>query len=269
MLPLSFASSFSPEKHYLSVLMKYVKTHRTPSSVEEISDRTGIPNGKSSGKVIPHLRYLQGMNLIETTENGWYQLTPFGKVVFENDRSFSDSITAWCCHAFMCDEDNGAILYREIFNHLAVCHKTTRQEIVRCISQNLLTKVDDSAISPFFGFYTNESAFGDAKIITFAKEEIKMNNSPMQKSFIPMYGAIVCFYLEKYFFNREQISSTEFLKRTNLSNIFGIMEHDFVSLLELLSSEGYVKVSHLVNPPVISRLKKSSDCFEDLYIYAI
>lgn len=269
MLPLSFAASFPPERHYLSTLMKYIKTHRTAVTVDEISDATGIPQGKSTGKVVPHLKYLLGMNLIQPDGNDWYHLTPFGKVVYEYDRSFSEPITAWACHAFLCDKMNGSPLYREACILLSSGASVSREVLVERISENLISKLDDSVVSPMIGFYFNDNAFSGAHIIIKDGVGLNLNSVPLRKVFIPLFGAFVCYYLEAYFSTKEQVSSTEFLEETSFSRIFGITEQDFISLLDPLSGEGYIKVSNLVNPPVMTRTKATSECWEDLYMYIV
>ena len=269
MLALNFASTFSPERHYLSLLLKLFKTHKKSMTVSEISDATGIPQGKSSGKVSPHIKYLLGMNLIESTEDGWYKLTSFGKTVYSFDKSLSESITAWACHAFLCDDENGAIIYREAISILAKANELSREALVDGIERSIDSKIDDGIIAPFIGFYKNNTAFNEAHIIEVKDKSLTYKSCPMNKSFIPLYGAFVCYYLAKYFFDKEQVSLPDFVKRTELCSRFNLSESSLKSLMDILAGEGYIKISHLVNPLVISSLKATDDCMEDLYKYVV
>lgn len=269
MLALNFASTFSPERHYLSLLLKLFKTHKKSMTVSEISDATGIPQGKSSGKVSPHIKYLLGMNLIEQNEDGGYKITAFGKSVYSFDKSLSEPITAWACHAFLCDDEDGAIIYREAIPILAKANELSREALVDGIERNIDSKVDDGVIAPFIGFYKNDTAFSDAHIIDVEDKILSYNSCPMSKSFIPLYGAFVCYYLEKYFSDKEQVSLPDFASRTELCSRFNLSESSLKSLMDILAGEGYIKISHLVNPLVISRLKETEECMEDLYKYVV
>lgn len=269
MLALNFASTFSPERHYLSLLLKLIKTHKKSMTVSEISDATGIPQGKSSGKVSPHIKYLLGMNLIESTEDGWYKLTSFGKAVYSFDKSLSEPITAWACHAFLCDDENGAIIFREAISILAKANELSREALVDGIERDIDSNVEDGVIAPFIGFYKNVTAFSEACIIEVKDKGLTYNSCPMNKSFIPLYGAFVCYYLEKYFSDKEQVSLPDFVNRTELCSRFNLSEASLKSLMDILAGEGYIKISHLVNPLVISRLIEPDESMIELYKYVV
>lgn len=64
-LPLSFHMTFQPERHYLSALLAFAQVIDGPTTIATISSQTGIPTGKSSGKVRPLLQYARGMGLID------------------------------------------------------------------------------------------------------------------------------------------------------------------------------------------------------------
>lgn len=269
MLPLSFASTFSPERHYLTILLRFFKTHKRCMTVTEISAVTGIPQGKSSGKVTPHIKYLQGMNFIEPTEDGWYRLTTLGKKVYSFDKSLTEPITAWACHAFLCDEEDGSLLYREAISVLAKAGELSREALVDGIERNIGTKVDDGVIAPFIGFYKNESAFKDAGIIKVEDKCLSYNSYPLEKRFVPLLGAFVCYYMNEYFTDKEQVSLTDFEGRTAMSSRFNLSESSLSSVMDVLAGEGYIKISHLVHPLVISRLKEPDECMEDIYKYVV
>ena len=61
---LNFHQTFKPEKQYIGSILN-VADNTDGIGVQEISSYTGIPNGKSSGKVEPHIIYANYMGLIE------------------------------------------------------------------------------------------------------------------------------------------------------------------------------------------------------------
>ena len=85
---------------------------------EDISEITGIPTGKTSGKVVPHILYAYYMGLIYYKfERGGYtlSLTPLGKLVRENDKYLFEDITKMICHYSLCDEYTGANIWSFVY----------------------------------------------------------------------------------------------------------------------------------------------------------
>ena len=70
-------------------------------SAREISDETGIPQGESSGKVVPHLKYAAYMGLIESDISA-PTLTMLGKTVLEQDGYCREELTQWIMHSNLC-----------------------------------------------------------------------------------------------------------------------------------------------------------------------
>src|SRR4051794_7387572 len=87
-LPPSFHETFFPDRRHLSALLKLAKPGYE-GSIDGISAATGIPTGKSSGKVLPHLKYAHAMGIttIPTLSNGVYavQLTSLGRLFSVED----------------------------------------------------------------------------------------------------------------------------------------------------------------------------------------
>ena len=81
-------------------------------TLPEISAKTGIPMGKSSGKTPAILDYCCGMGLITlSSKNGAVKsprLTSFGRVVFLEDKFLKQPLTQWLAHIHLCRPDAGA-----------------------------------------------------------------------------------------------------------------------------------------------------------------
>ena len=79
---INFHNTFPPDVNYLSRLLSYADgVVRSPDT---ISQMTGIPQGKSTGKVNPHLYYLMLMGLLQEDRA---TLTPLGRLVRSEDPS--------------------------------------------------------------------------------------------------------------------------------------------------------------------------------------
>ena len=61
---LNFHQTFKPEIQYISSILS-ISDGSTSYEIKDISNLTGIPNGKSSGKVEPHILYSYYMGLID------------------------------------------------------------------------------------------------------------------------------------------------------------------------------------------------------------
>ena len=61
-LPVTFHRTFVPEMHYVAALLQYAASSEKGTE-QEISVRTGIPTGKSDGKVPAIMGYASGMGL--------------------------------------------------------------------------------------------------------------------------------------------------------------------------------------------------------------
>lgn len=63
---VNFHKTFSPQDSYITKILELAKENFIGSK-EEISEETGIPTGKTSGKVVPHILYTQYMGLTTHT----------------------------------------------------------------------------------------------------------------------------------------------------------------------------------------------------------
>jgi hypothetical protein len=99
MLPLNFHKTFIPERRLIAALLEYAALNKQ-GDYQNISKETGIPMGKSSGKVPAILDYARGMGLLilENEQAGSIKkpvLTSFGKVVYLEDKFLG---TPCCFH---------------------------------------------------------------------------------------------------------------------------------------------------------------------------
>ena len=59
---VNFHKTFAPQDSYISKILELAEQGYSGNK-EEISDITGIPTGKTSGKVIPHILYSKYMGI--------------------------------------------------------------------------------------------------------------------------------------------------------------------------------------------------------------
>ena len=119
MLPINFHKTFIPERHFIAALLDYAALGKS-GTLQEISAHTGIPMGKSSGKLPAIMDYARGMGLIEvhTGANGATklpQLTGLGKAVYREDKFLGEEVTQWVVHMNLCRSDIGALAWNAVF----------------------------------------------------------------------------------------------------------------------------------------------------------
>ena len=103
-LRLNFPQDFLPERVLLSRLLRFAAQGGSGDKMQ-ISDATGIPTGKSTGKVEPMIHYARGMGLVRAeSERGRWLLrtTALGNLVLREDPFLGEATTQWACHLLLC-----------------------------------------------------------------------------------------------------------------------------------------------------------------------
>lgn len=103
-LPLNFPQDFLPERRLLAQLLPYAAANGCGDKVQ-IGAETGIPTGKSTGKVEPMIHYARGMGLIHADKDGKHwrlRLTTLGRLIAAEDPYLSEPVTLWLLHLLLC-----------------------------------------------------------------------------------------------------------------------------------------------------------------------
>ena len=262
-LSINFNNTFSPDRLMLSLLLIYVKENPI-SSISEIQENTGITNGKSTGKVQPYLNYLSGMGLINyAIDNSKFviELTPFGKIVLEEDCQMSMNLTQWICHANMCNLRYGSDVWIAFFDDW-------KKDEIRDLNQIInRSNIKKSKFTPLINMYNNEDCFNYSKILR-RNDKNKFcyyrNSAPLFAENIPAYGALLIDLLENNF-KKEQVSIFELEKITGFSNIFGWDSNEAEDIYNRIASLGYIKISSLMTPKCIQALISKEKAWKMLY----
>ncbi|NKN33465.1 hypothetical protein [Marichromatium bheemlicum] len=103
-LRLNFPQDFLPDRALLARLLDFAAKGGVGDKLA-ISDATGIPTGKSTGKVEPMIHYARGMGLVTgESERGIWRLraTGLGERVVSEDPFLGEAVTQWVCHLLLC-----------------------------------------------------------------------------------------------------------------------------------------------------------------------
>nr|WP_321306841.1 hypothetical protein [uncultured Sphaerochaeta sp.] len=263
LLSINFPMTFFCERQSISKILELAK-NKYFGTVQEISLVTGIPSGKSSGKVKPHIDYALGMGLIDSIhEKGVYQLslTPFGSIVYESDLMLNEPITQWLAHANLCDPVDGASLWTEIFTNWT----TNDNRSTDLISS--IAGIQKSKVRPLIQMYERAESFGRIGVLRKLDEGYSRTPAMISHEWNRAFGALIINSIERHFHkdDRKQISIPELVQVTQLPARFHWQSEDFNRVIQNLTSLGLMKFSNLVDPPVVQSLVPSEQIWATIY----
>ena len=128
---------------------------------------TGIPQGKSSGKVEPHINYAEYMGLIRSEKEKKEKKikltkTELGDTVQCEDPGLQEKLTKLLLHAMMLRDEEGACVWNSIFKHiLPQYHNEINKDILilelNKIYDNRITKKNIAPVINVYNdfFFTN------------------------------------------------------------------------------------------------------------------
>lgn len=268
-LPRNFHKTFMPERSYLSAIMKYAASDKC-GDIQSIAQETGIPTGKSSGKVAPALSYARGMGLILPDDEGKSQRQPklssFGRVVFLEDLYLKHSVTQWICHFQMCDFRLGADVWYKCFVEgfpiLGV--RFSRNRLEDFLASNYQV-ASDGIIGPLVRMYQDFSSFGTCGALREELGYIHRNTAPIADEFARGYGAWLLQLMDYYFSGVFQVTVTDLNAVAGWQTIPGWNDSEAQQVLDLVEYKGLVRVDRQMNPWILKPNSSLNDAWRSIY----
>lgn len=263
---LNFHQTFKPEKQYIGSILN-IANNTNSLSVQDISSYTGIPNGKSSGKVEPHINYAKYMGLIDVIKKGgeyFLSRTKLGNIVAMEDPGLQEELSILLCHAMMLRNMNGADMWNAIFMKILPMYRGVMKKelLLKELEQLFEGKVNKKNFAPFLGSY--EEMFVGLNILNQDSENISIKEMQYNKEFIFLYAYILYELWDEMFQNQEEISSVQF-STLNYGKIFGWNEQREYEVLEHLSDRGIIRLNRQLVPYTILRLTEKDAVIKRLY----
>ena len=252
---LNFHQTFPPTLEYIGNILDLCDFEK-PLSKEEISELTGIPTGKSSAKVEPHIKYAEYMGLIKDLKKDgkhFITATTLGNEIKTQDPGFQESITQLVCHLRLTSIDSGASLWHHIIRDILPNYKNGIDDIVL---QDELKKDYGKEInlSPFFSTY--RKTLKEIDLIKRNKTQTIVNKLSYDKEFLYAYAYSFLFEWEKIFPETDEITSSD-LPKLKFNTAFGWGEQEQFNILELFSEAGIIKLNRQLSPYSILKMEKS------------
>lgn len=257
MLPINFHKTFIPERWLIAALLEYAALGKE-GTLQKMSEDTGIPMGKSSGKMPAILDYCRGMGLIVVKPGSQKQykkpvLTPLGEVVYLNDKFLGETLTQWLVHMNLCRSDIGAKAWHEVFakgrDVLGTIFSTEQLEnyLVSCFGSGR------NRTGPLLNVYSDDAALGRAKILTVEEEIVTRNKAPILSSWAVAYSAIILDLLEAFFPDQTQVTLSDFVQKTHWLDVCLWQDSDIETAFSLIEMKGFVALDRQIRPWIIEK----------------
>jgi hypothetical protein len=269
-LAKNFHLTFIPERQYINSFLKFCASGGE-GNYQEISLKTGIPMGKSSGKVPAILNYCIGMGLITLSDNCKKgkkkpEFTTFGRTVLLNDPFLKESVTQWISHFNLCDPISGAdVWYHCFFKGINILGLSfSNEDIKKYISVVYGTK-RANIVSPMIRMYQDDSSFSNCGVLQQRNNLIIRKKAPTIDKYALAYGAWLLCLLNKYFPNQNQVSVEELENQAGWLSITGWDSLDVISILELVQRKGLLDIDRTMNPWLLKATKDSNEAWKEIY----
>lgn len=263
----NFHETFAPQIIYLAKLLN-LANEQFEGTKFEISNLTGIPTGEHSGKVVPHVRYLKYMDMIDfALQNGKYKLslTELGKVVYNEDQYLMQDITKILLHYNLTNLKTGAPQWSYLFREFSYDYNVKVPFTV--IEEKALNKFGkDLELGPVKTLYTS----GDfASISPFElldnKKSIKFKNSIsiFEATNIYAYGLIKDWELILH--EKNEITIDEMMLQLKWQKGFSFDYDTMLEVLDEFSMKGFIKLNKQLNPITLIKDIESTELVSMLY----
>lgn len=267
-LPPSFHETFFPDRRHLSTLLKLAKGSYE-GTIEEISATTGIPTGKSSGKVLPHLKYVcaMGITITSAVREGIYslQLTPLGRLFASEDSLLHEPLTQLILHLMLSRSIGGASAWHVFFgcSRLALGRTCTVEAATSFLKQELGNS--SSLPGPLFSTYREEASLARTAMLTFDNDVIGRNTLPMLDEFRWAYAYSWLTYWEQSKPGVQQMPLSELEALTRFFEVSGWARHVVDDFLAWTTSQGITRVDRQTGIPLVMKIKHSDELIAHIY----
>ncbi len=259
---LNFHQTFPPTKEYIMRLLEVCDG--TPRTKEELSSMTGIPTGKSSGKVEPHIAYAEYMGLLADTRlDGKHclNLTSLGLAILNEDPGMQEKVSIAVCHARLTSMFGGALLWMAMFKKIlykypkGISDPLLADELAKVFEQPVKT-------GPFNSSY--DGMFSGLSLIERDNNKLILRNAPINKELLFVYAYALLYEWENKYPGNSEITSNE-INSMAMAPTFGFSESTFYSILEELSIKGILHFNRQLAPYTVVKQASSETIISRLY----
>lgn len=280
-LPLSFTQDFRPERRLLSQLLYFTRDHGEGDK-HQISELTGIPTGKSTGKVEPMIYYAIGMGLILANRDKGYwslKLTILGQQLLSEDPYLSEEVSLWLIHLMLSrpspdKEKNGSSVgvVRPWFSLFSLSHTRLGITFTANDYENFMGECFGSSTSRkkmckvTLSSYEEDSCLGLTNALLLKKNgSYERQKAPFKKEFYPTYTA--CFFLlwDEFFLEEKQLSLNEFFECTRMLYAMHWSEQESKPWVDWMVDQGRLQLDRQTGETLALRTTDTMNVLNDIY----
>jgi hypothetical protein len=280
-LSLNFPNTFLPERSLLADLLRFAHLDGAGDK-SEISEKTGIPTGASSGKVEPIIEFAEGMGLIEAErKNNIWHLRPdkLGKIILQEDEFISEPLSMWLMHLMLCrrfpEEDPVIGIADAWFSLFASGSFRLGRDFDQPTFQDYLSERHGSKnyLKPLSSLvirtYLEPSCFGpidalkteDRDGVTFFVRQV----APVEPSFFPGYSAYFFITWDSLFPDARQVEAEEFFNMSFLQALLGWDQVKMSTWLDWMADRGLVQLDRQTGGTLVLKLRDTSSVVSEIF----
>jgi hypothetical protein len=264
---LNFHQSFAPELEAISRIVSLADSDAGFLTKEEISEKTMIPTGKSSGKVEPHIYYAAAMRLIsfEKVDKKYEcKLTSLGRQVLLEDPYLVENTSKLLLHAFLADKYSAATLWSYLFTEFIpkVMPNFNDELIQNAIERRFSSNVN---LTPFRTCYNSDLSLGEIGLIKLEDKGYEVEPHRISRENMYLYGYLLLIKWEEILADRSEITFNEITDILFFGKPFLWRERQLSDALDLMQDAGLIKVNAQLSPITIIKNQNSSYCLDKMY----
>jgi len=271
-LPRNFHKTFKPERQYISAMLSFAAAGGSGNYLE-ISRVTGIPTGKSSGKVPAILDYCRGMGLLRLSEKTRSavkkpELTDFGRIVLLEDPFLKTEVSQWMAHLQLCRPLFGAdVWYHTFFAGSQGLGATFSKEGLESYLKAVYgVSKGNGLIGPLFGTYDDEAALKTCgALIKNSDGSFSRRPAPIVDEFTFAYGAWLLQLLQDHFPDRRQVSEMELNTAAGWRTIPAWDSLAWKEVLRQVEQRGLLDVDRNMEPWLLSPQHDLGEAWRSIY----
>jgi len=265
----NFHSTFFPDLENISRLLE-ICDNNVFLSKEEIFNLTGIPTGKSTGKVAPHINYASYMNLIEyekVKDEYLLKKTKLGELIFNVDPYFQEDISKYLCHYFLTSSTIGADMWYEIFrNFPTYLGNETSGGVVKDEVSRKFNLKSAPKLTPFIGTYLKDNSLGSLNLLQIGEEnKYIFNSTDYDNNFIYVYAYTLIADLEYIYDSRREFTVDEIFDCIKWNRAFNWDKDKASEVLDIIAERGILKMNKQLIPVTVILNFKSKEILDKLY----
>jgi len=262
---LNFHLTFPPTADGISRLLSAADQGGAYTK-EELSRQTGIPTGKSSGKVVPYINYSVYMGLLtDRLEDGRHTLTTtsLGRELRLQDPGLREKVSLLVCHSRLTSQISGASLWAYFFKSIFPRYPDgISNELLKDELQKAARSGAEVNKGPFLSCYSG--MFSPLRLLTDDGSRMGVNIGNIDSELLYAYAYGLFYEWETLFPDRGEITADE-LRMMQMAVTFGLNRDSFSALLQQLADTGLLHFNRQIVPYTVIKDRCSEDMIPLLY----